>query len=125
MPCSRPPTSSHYRRWHVNCAPKICIKYRKHGSSSFSHTFNCVCFSLFLIIFLRIFLYFSQLNILQLIIVDSLFLSGLSELRSGGKDYAHHIILLFAPQIFKPTYGNESLTTLDSDPGSRSRRKFQ
>ena len=23
--------------------PKICIKYRKHGSSSFSHTFNCVC----------------------------------------------------------------------------------
>ena len=29
--------------------PKICIKYRKHGSSSFSHTFNCVCVSLFLI----------------------------------------------------------------------------
>ena len=28
--------------------PKICIKYRKHGNSSFSHTFNCVCFSLFL-----------------------------------------------------------------------------
>ena len=24
-------------------------KYRKHGSSSFSHTFNCVCVSLFLI----------------------------------------------------------------------------
>ena len=24
------------------------ILYRKHGSSSFSHTFNCVCFSLFL-----------------------------------------------------------------------------
>ena len=23
--------------------PKICIKYRKHGSSSFSHTFNCLC----------------------------------------------------------------------------------
>ena len=22
---------------------KICIKYRKHGSSSFLHTFNCVC----------------------------------------------------------------------------------
>ena len=22
---------------------KICIKYRKHGSSSFSHKFNCVC----------------------------------------------------------------------------------
>ena len=23
---------------------KICIKYSKHGSSSFSHTFNCMCF---------------------------------------------------------------------------------
>ena len=29
--------------------PKICIKYRKHGSSSFSDTFNCVCVILFLI----------------------------------------------------------------------------
>ena len=33
-------------RQRGNC-PKICIKYRKHGSSSFSRTFNCVCFSLF------------------------------------------------------------------------------
>ena len=24
---------------------KICIKYKKHGSFSFSHTFNCVCLS--------------------------------------------------------------------------------
>ena len=28
--------------------PKIYIKYRKHGSSSFSHTFDCVCQHLFL-----------------------------------------------------------------------------
>ena len=27
---------------------KICIKYRKHGSFSFSHTFNCVCQHLYL-----------------------------------------------------------------------------
>ena len=27
--------------------PKICIKYRKHGSFSFSYTFNCVYFSPF------------------------------------------------------------------------------
>ena len=26
----------------VMCQTKICIKYRKHWSSSFSHTFNCV-----------------------------------------------------------------------------------
>ena len=31
------------------CPSKICIKYRKHGSSSFSHKFNCVCVSLSLI----------------------------------------------------------------------------
>ena len=29
----------------VQLAPKICIKHRKHRSSSFSHTFNCVCWS--------------------------------------------------------------------------------
>ena len=28
--------------------PKICIKYRKHRNSSFSHTFNCVCLDLFI-----------------------------------------------------------------------------
>ena len=33
----------------VDIQPKICINYRKHGSSSFSHTFNCVSVSLFLI----------------------------------------------------------------------------
>ena len=38
---------SHYVE--VTWWAKICIKYRKHGSSSFSHTFNCVCVSLFLI----------------------------------------------------------------------------
>ena len=32
--------------------------------------------------------------------------------------------LLFAPQIFKPTYDTESFTALDSDPGSRTRSKF-
>ena len=45
--------------------------YRKHGSFSYSHTFNCVCFSLLLIIFLRILLYFSQLYIMQLFIADA------------------------------------------------------
>ena len=29
--------------------PKIWIKHRKHGTSYFSHTFNCVYFSLFLV----------------------------------------------------------------------------
>ena len=32
---------------HLFCT-KICIKYRKHGSSSFTHAFNCVCLTLFL-----------------------------------------------------------------------------
>ena len=31
----------------LSFTPKICIKYRKHRSSSFSHTFNCVSFGLF------------------------------------------------------------------------------
>ena len=49
------PVCSTYKTIHVNLCKncpieslecnqtKICIKYRKHGSSSFSHTFNCVC----------------------------------------------------------------------------------
>ena len=33
---------------HVLHTSKICIKYRKHGISSFSYTFNCVCLKAYL-----------------------------------------------------------------------------
>ena len=55
---------------------KICIKYRKHGSSSFSFSFNCVCFSLFLIYNYSskiIFIFFSALYILCNLLVRILF----------------------------------------------------
>ena len=42
------PVNNNKRAFHALSTSKICIKYRKHGSSPFSHTFNCACFSLFL-----------------------------------------------------------------------------
>ena len=58
----------HFGRWlfrkirgHIDRFQRfVLLKYRKHGSSSFSHTFNCVCFSLFLIFdyFFKIFFIF-------------------------------------------------------------------
>ena len=42
------PVNNNKRAFHALSTSKICVKYRKHGSSPFSQTFNCACFSLFL-----------------------------------------------------------------------------
>ena len=42
------PVNNNKRAFHALSTTKIYVKYRKYGSSPFSHTFNCICLCLYL-----------------------------------------------------------------------------
>ena len=76
--------------------PKICIKYRKHGNSFFSHTFNCVCLHLFLgcqmaahnlKIYISFFYFFSINKKTLLNILDTFHVKSWKNLKHISLDY--------------------------------------